>query len=93
MHRWTWTLLVTGWIVGAATIQAPSAQPGKQDKATDLHGNLLPEGAIARLGTLRFRHGNEVHSIAVSPDGKLAATAVDVFGDPLPAGPWHAWAP
>lgn len=44
----------------------------------DLHGDLLPPFAIARLGTLRLRHDDIIRFAAFLPDGK---SIVSVGGD------------
>jgi WD40 repeat protein len=53
--------------------KAPVVQkPAKvETQAKDRHGDPLPDGALARLGTVRWRYN--ATSIAYSPDGKLLA--------------------
>jgi WD40 repeat protein len=46
-------------------------QPKKE--RTDQHGDPLPGGAIARLGSTRFRQGSWVRDLSLSPDGKTIA--------------------
>src|SRR5262249_30057991 len=44
---------------------------------TDRFGDPLPEGAVSRLGTLRFNHGNRVLALHVMPDGKKVVSLGD----------------
>src|SRR5712691_13389498 len=56
------------------TTEQASVRPGK-----DLAGDPLPPGALARLGTVRWRHSHRTADLATafSPDGKIVVTVGD----------------
>jgi RNA polymerase sigma factor (sigma-70 family) len=53
--------------------RAAARQPEKRAR-TDRHGDPLPDGAVARLGTVRWRAVGEVEALVLSADGKTVAT-------------------
>ncbi len=76
------TILLSTW-AGTRPGDSCGPAPPPPGPGTDWHGDPLPEGALARLGTLRFRQWTEAYSVASSPDGRLIA----VGGSCLAPGP------
>jgi WD40 repeat protein len=72
-----WAIVVTVGLALPGWGQAPPKEPQPAKARVDLHGDPLPEGAVARLGTSRFRHSGAVHAVAFSADGKLLAASSD----------------
>ncbi len=60
---------------------APPAQ-AKDEPRHDRYGDPLPQGAIARLGTLRWRACGDVESLAFTPNGKMVVLSESERGDP-----------
>ncbi len=77
--------LLGGLVLGAGafTRQRPAAAPpaappsgtAERPGRLDRYGDPLPPGALARLGTVRFRHANWAMSVVWSPDGTALASA------------------
>jgi WD40 repeat protein len=61
--------LVLCWLL--VPLPAPAQKPPRDNIArTDCYGDPLPEGALARLGTVRLRYRSAVYSVIFTPDGK-----------------------
>ncbi len=61
-------LLAQVALVASAAAQSPKTPQ------LDVNGDQLADGAVARLGTLRFQPPGYVRGIALSPDGMTVAT-------------------
>src|SRR2546427_1099331 len=73
---------------------ANSSTRASQPVHGDRQGDPLPPGAIARLGTVRFRHHRAIYAIAFAPDGKTIASAglgSEVFLWETTTGKESAW--
>jgi WD40 repeat protein len=63
------TLLALSLTVSGTAVAAAEPAP------VDARGDPLPDGARFRFGSLRYRHADGINSSALSPDGRLLATA------------------
>ena len=78
------TAVALGWTPTAAeSPKADSMRSGPVDKAgaaKDRYGDPLPEGTVARLGSIRFRGGDRpVNAMRFSPDGQTLLTVSQDF--------------
>src|SRR5262249_47187314 len=57
----------------------------------DRYGDPLPPGALARMGTVRLRHRQEVWSVLFSPDGKVVYASGPAYGEQGHTGELRVW--
>ncbi len=73
LPRCCWLALVSGLILTLSWFA--HGEPAKQAPVrVDQQGDPLPMGALARLGTLRFRHGGRIQAGVFAADGKTLTT-------------------
>lgn len=69
--------VVVSLLLLTAALTAKASEPPKAEKQhpprLDHYGDPLPAGAVARIGTIRFRIPSNVNSLSYSPDGKMLA--------------------
>src|SRR5215218_8936318 len=68
--------LLIGLAMPAGSLMAGPPERGPMPHLVDLYGDRLPEGAVARLGSLRLRHPG-LRDFTLLPDGKTAVTVGD----------------
>src|SRR4051812_11849449 len=72
-HRW---VLLLGLALPAGMLSAGPPERGPMPHRLDRYGDPLPEGAVARLGSVRLRHAG-LTDFRLLADGKTAVTVGD----------------
>lgn len=68
------TLSVLLGVLAASVVARSAGEGAIPERQVEPAEKGLPPGAIARLGSLRLRHEQEVLAIAISADSKLVAS-------------------
>src|SRR5262245_7944424 len=85
-------LAAAPFLAARPTVPPPAAPRRPTEPARlDLDGQLLPVGAIARAGTLLFRHGGEIGRVVFSPDGRTAYSTCPVGPNAAAAKFAYCW--
>jgi len=83
MSPWQRLLLIVCLALCALSPARSAPPPASNEKEprqgktarVDRYGDPLPPGALARLGTRRFRHHEALAAVALTPDGKTVAAS------------------
>jgi WD40 repeat protein len=62
----------------AALVLLPPALSAAEPVRVDRYGDPLPEGAVARFGTVRWRHGNPVNQVGFDSTGNIWSLETEV---------------
>jgi WD40 repeat protein len=84
-------LAIVPLMFARTAVPAPSPLRPVEPVRLDSDGEPLPPGALARAGTLRFRHGGDVGQIAFTADGRTVYTAGAMYGNGPPEKIARAW--
>ena len=71
------SLMVSGVISSSARAQSPPAPQTAHVTRRDCFNDPLPAGALARMGTVRFRHKAGGTAVFFLPNGRELVTAAD----------------
>jgi WD40 repeat protein len=65
----------------------------ESSERVDLQNDPLPHGAVARLGSTRLRHGDSVHWLSFSPDGRflISGSSGGGGGGDASVRVWEVW--
>lgn len=68
-------MILIGWLAFSSPVRAVDPKAADGPAGADRFGDPLPSGALARMGTVRLRHGGPVAALVVSLDGRFLASA------------------
>src|SRR5438128_12667343 len=74
------TVAMSRFVLAVSAFLLPLTAAFTEPPKLDLSGDPVPAGAIARLGSTRWRVGNGVHALRFQADGTLLTISDDLLG-------------